>query len=130
MIRNMTIAAIIAVAGLIGTPAAWAQDYSWGVFRENVPNVPDDQRNCWAQAMVAGETINGELLTERVTQQQAEFALLRDARRGLCASQRTSRGWSARQEKDTNVDWSNHDWSNTNGSTTNGSTTNATNPGP
>jgi hypothetical protein len=136
----MTLAAIVAVAGLIGTPAAWAQNYSWGVFRENVPNAPDDQRNCWTQAMVSGGTINGELLSQSATQQQAEAALQLDARKGLCASQRTTKSWSARQERDTDPDWTNHDWSRHNGSNTtvsttdgssnSGSTTGVSNPGP
>ena len=133
MLRNMTLAAIVAAAGLIGTPVASAQDYSWGVFREYVSNAPDDQRNCWTQAMVSGETINGELLAERLTQQQAEFALVREARKGLCARQRTSAGWSARQEKDpdwSDTNWSNHNATNPNGSNTNGSNTNGSNPGP
>jgi hypothetical protein len=123
MFCSRTLGAIVGIATLIAVPAAWAQDQTqtqdqtqapdqvtqtntWGVFRENVLNVPDDQRNCWTQAMVGGDAINGELIAERLTKQQAELALRREARRGLCAAQRTSAGWSARQAREFDHDWS------------------------
>ena len=100
MFRNTIIGAFVGMAALLGTPAAWSESVTYGVFRENVPNVPDDQRNCWAQAMVAGQTINGEVIAERLTQKQAESRLQRDAQRGVCANQRQSASWSARKEKE------------------------------
>jgi hypothetical protein len=105
MLRNTTFVAIMALASLAGAPGARAQDYSYGVFRENAPDLPDDQRNCWTQAMVSGSTINGELLAERLTQQQAEAALRHEARRGVCASERTSTNWSARERHDSHHDF-------------------------
>jgi hypothetical protein len=113
MLRNMAIGAVVGMATLIGTSGGWAQTptptptYTYGVFRENVANVPDDQRNCWVQAMVSGDTINGELLAERLTQQQAEDTLQRDAHRGFCASQRTASNWSARDHTGSGSGWSN-----------------------
>jgi hypothetical protein len=107
MLRNLTIGAIIAIATLIGPPAAKAESYTWGVFRENAANVPEDQRNCWVQAMVTGETVNGEVLGERLTQQKAESLLQSESTRGRCASQRSSTTWSARGRKNPNSDWSN-----------------------
>jgi hypothetical protein len=129
MLRNLTIVAIVGMANSIGTAAVWAQNspgYTYGVFRENVASLSDDQRNCWTQAMVAGDTINGELLAERLTQQQAEAALQREARRGLCASQRTAPRWTAREQNASNSNWSdsngsNSGWSNSNGSNSDGS---------
>ena len=119
MFRNLTIGAIVATATLIGPPAARAQSYTWGVFRENIANVPEDQRNCWVQAMVTGQTVNGEVLGERLTQQQAEFELQKEAHRGRCANQRSSTTWTARGQNNSNSDWSggngsNPNWSNPN----------------
>ena len=118
MLRNSMIVAIVGIAALSGSPAAQAQNYTWGVFRENVLNVPDNLRNCWTQAMVSGQTINGELIAERLTQQQAQVALTREARKGLCASQRSAPSWTARQEADGTL---NSDWSNSGGSNSGGS---------
>lgn len=114
MLRNMAIAAIVGMATLIGTSAARAQTLSWGVWRENAPSVPEDQRNCWSQAMVSGGTINGELIGERSTQQQAENLLRSDAQRGLCASRRVSTSWAAMGNDASNSNSSNPDWSNGN----------------
>jgi hypothetical protein len=121
MLRKLTLISILAMTGAFGAPAAWAQTYSWGVFRENVPNAPDDQKNCWTQAMVAGETINGELMAERLTQPQAELALQHEARRGLCAHKRSSANWSARNEDESDRGWSDHNGFDHSGSGYNGS---------
>jgi hypothetical protein len=116
MLRLLTIGAI---ATLIGSPAATAQTYTWGVFRENVTNVPEDQRNCWVQAMVTGGAVNGEILAERLTQEQAELSLQRETHHGRCASQRSSTRWSARGENDQGGNWSGGNWSNPNWSNPN-----------
>jgi hypothetical protein len=114
MLRNLTIGAIVAIGALIGPSVARAQSYTWGVFRENVTNVPEDQRNCWVQAMVTGGAVNGEILGERLTQQQAEFELQKEAHRGRCANQRSSTTWSARGQHNSDSDWSGGNGSNPN----------------
>ncbi len=68
----------------------------YGVFRENNTNVPTGQRNCWAQAMVSGSTINGELLAERLTEKQAETTLQQYSNRGRCTSQQLAPKWTMR----------------------------------
>jgi hypothetical protein len=95
---------------------------TWGIFRENAANVAESQRNCWAQAMVSGLTINGEVLVQHLTQEKAETELLRLAKRGECAAERTSSSWSARGHGQhdaggssfggSNTDGSGSDWSN------------------
>jgi hypothetical protein len=156
MFRIMKLSAAVSIAILIGAPAVWAQavtapdaaaqdpatqdpatqdaaaqdqtapTYGWGVFRENVPDAPVGDRNCWIQTMVDGSSINGELLAERMTQRKAEAALQRQARRGMCANQRTSTNWSARQEREADPNWSNTEgsdpaWSNANRTNADGS---------
>jgi hypothetical protein len=69
---------------------------TWGVYRENAPNVSENLRNCWAQAMVSGSTINGELMAQKLSQVKAQAELQRLATQGLCAAERTSTSWSAR----------------------------------
>jgi hypothetical protein len=100
MPRNMKIAAALSIMTLCGTPVGLAQGLTWGVFRENADSIPVNQRNCWSQAMVSGQTINGEVLAQGLTREQAAFTLRRDSRHGLCASQRTSTNWTARQDAD------------------------------
>jgi hypothetical protein len=77
-------------------------NYQYGVFREVVVTATVSQRNCWVQGLVGGQTINGDLLTERVTLTQAQCVLNYMTRRGLCANQRTSAYWSARQDDTSN----------------------------
>ena len=81
-----------------GTP------YQYGVFREVVPTVPVNQRNCWVQGLISGQTINGDLLTERVSLTQAQCVLTYLDQRGLCANQRITAYWSARQDNTTTAD--------------------------
>lgn len=70
----------------------------YGVFRENNTEIASGQRNCWAQAMVSGSTINGELLAERLTEKQAETTLQRYASLGRCANQVVAPKWTMRQD--------------------------------
>jgi hypothetical protein len=81
--------------------------YQYGVFRETAASVPANQKNCWVQGLVSGQTINGDLLTERVTVTQAQCVLTYLTNRGLCANQRTSPYWSARQDDTSNGGWNN-----------------------
>jgi hypothetical protein len=82
----------------------------YGVFRETLANAPVNQKNCWVQGLVSGQSINGDLLTERVTLTQAQCVLTYMTQHGLCANQRTSAYWSARPENTTNGGWNNpHD---------------------
>jgi hypothetical protein len=104
VLRNTIQSAMVGFAILIGSGAG-AQTLEYGVFRENAPELPDGDRNCWVQAMVSGSTINGELLAERITQSQAQCFLRRSTRRGVCASQRTSNDWAARSETSRNRGW-------------------------
>jgi hypothetical protein len=107
MFRAMKLGAIVVMVTVVGAPAANAADrdssgqqtQTWGVFRERADRLNEDQRNCWAQAMVSGQTINGEIMAERVTEQKAQNELVRLAQRGLCASARTSASWTARAPK-------------------------------
>jgi hypothetical protein len=124
----MTFAAIVGMAILTGTCVARAQTFTWGVYRENVSNLPDDQRNCWIQAMITGEHINGELMGEQSTRQQAENLLRRDAQRGLCASQRITTSSAARGDNRDNSNWSNPNGSNGNGWNPNWPNGNGANP--
>lgn len=68
----------------------------YGVYRENNTNIPVGQRNCWAQAMVSGSTINGELLAERLTEKAAETTLQQYAHRGRCSSDVVAPKWTMR----------------------------------
>jgi hypothetical protein len=76
----------------------------YGVFREVVATAPVGQRNCWVQGLVSGQTINGDLLTERVTLAQAQCVLNYLTRHGQCASDRTTPYWSARSDGASNGD--------------------------
>ncbi len=110
-----------------GTP------YQYGVFREVVPTAPVSQRNCWVQGLISGQSINGDLLTERVSLTQAQCVLTYLDQRGLCANQRITAYWSARQDNTTTGDssnWQNHqgsnNWQNNNGQSANGQSSNGT----
>jgi hypothetical protein len=91
------------------TDPALAQNsnYQYGVFREVVPTAPVSQRNCWVQGLVSGQTINGDLLTERVTLTQAQCVLTYLTRHEQCASERTTPYWSARADDTSNGDSNN-----------------------
>jgi len=101
-----------------GTP------YQYGVFREVVGEAtPAGQRNCWVQGLVNGQTINGDLMTERVLLTQAQCVLRYLTRRGLCANQRTTSYWSARKDDASNGasnnpsnSWRSNNWQNNNAS--------------
>jgi hypothetical protein len=99
MFRMLKIGAAVALATVIGAQAAAAQTLTWGVFRENAPSIAENLRNCWAQAMVSGQTINGEVMAQNLTAQKAQSELVKLAKQGLCAAQRTSTTWTARTEK-------------------------------
>jgi hypothetical protein len=96
MLRAIKIGAIVALATVIGGQAAGADTLTWGIFRENATSISESLRNCWAQAMVSGQTINGEVMAENLSQQKAEVELQRLAKKGQCAAERTSASWSAR----------------------------------
>ena len=96
MLRAIKIGAIVALANVVGGNAAGAGTMTWGIFRENATNIAESLRNCWAQAMVSGQTINGEIMAQNLTQQRAEIELQSLAKRGLCAAERTNPGWTAR----------------------------------
>jgi hypothetical protein len=98
MLRTIKIGAIVALANVIGAQSAGAQTLTWGIFRENATDVSESLRNCWTQAMVSGQTINGELMAQNLTERQAEFQLQKFARLGTCAAERSSQNWSARGE--------------------------------
>jgi hypothetical protein len=85
-----SIAAIVGLAALVGTPAAQAQTLTWGLFQENLPASAVNQTgNCWTQAMVSGDTINGALLAGQLTKLQAREALASAIRQGTCPNQAT-----------------------------------------
>jgi len=105
MRQIVKIGALVALATVIGAPAAGAQSLTWGVFRENAGNVSENQRNCWSQAMVSGQTINGEVLRQNLTEDKAQRELKDLSRRGLCASERSAPSWTARgQHQDNSED--------------------------
>jgi hypothetical protein len=131
--------ALIAIAVCSGTGLAQSTDtgstpapdpalaqntnVQYGVFREVVPTAPVSQRNCWVQGLVSGETINGDLLTERVTLTQAQCVLNYLTRRGQCASERTTPYWSARSDGTSDSgsnggtsQWGSNNWQSTNAS--------------
>jgi len=81
--------------------------FQYGVFREVVATAPVSQRNCWVQGLVSGQTINGDLLTERVTLTQAQCVLTYLTRHGQCASERTTPYWSARADSTSDGDQNN-----------------------
>jgi hypothetical protein len=89
----------VASGGPALTTGTIAVNVTFGVFRENLPDTPVSQRNCWVQAMISGATINGELLASRVVYAQAQCVLTLMTRRGLCANQRLAPTWSARPEQ-------------------------------
>lgn len=96
MLRAIKIGAIVALANVVGGHGAGADTLTWGIFRENASDVSQSLRNCWAQAMVSGETINGEIMAQNLTEQRAQAKLQDFAKRGQCAAERTSATWSAR----------------------------------
>ena len=96
MLRWISCAAI--AASMWGGPALSQSILTYGVFRENLPNSPVNQRNCWSQAMVSGLTINGEVVASGLTQAQAAQQLTQLGNTGLCANQRTATDWAARHE--------------------------------
>jgi hypothetical protein len=112
-----------AVDPALGQTSPDGTPYQYGVFREvAAETTPPSQRNCWVQGLVNGQTINGDLLTERVSLTQSQCVLNYLTRRGLCANQRTTSYWSARQD-DTSNGASNlenpqgsNDWRNNNAS--------------
>ncbi len=117
MVRQLILIAVVGTAAAAGIPAARAQSvpaYSYGVFRENITNVSDAQKNCWVQATVDGSSINGERIAERLTEPQAEAALQHAVHRGLCAGQRTSPTWSTRADDRHDGGWTGSKWSGSN----------------
>ena len=96
MLRWISCAAI--AASMWSGPALSQAIFTYGVFRENLPNSPVNQRNCWTQAMVSGQTINGEVIASGLTQPQAAQQLTQLGNSGLCANQRTATDWAARHE--------------------------------
>jgi hypothetical protein len=99
MLRTIKIGAIVALTSVFGAQSAGADTLTWGVFRENAADISDASRNCWTQAMVSGQTINGELLAQNLTQEKAAIELQKLARQGQCAAERTDASWSARGEE-------------------------------
>jgi hypothetical protein len=84
----LSIAALVQLTVLIGSPAAQAQTMTWGVFQENVaPAAANYPGNCWSQAMVSGDRINGALLQGQLTQQQAQNFLETAIGQGTCMNQ-------------------------------------------
>lgn len=117
MLRTLKIGTIAVLASVIGAPPAGAQSLTWGVFRENADNVSEASRNCWIQAMVSGQSINGEVMAQNLTEPKAELKLQEFAKRGLCAAERTAANWSARGSHgasagDTDGSEGGSDWSN------------------
>jgi hypothetical protein len=127
-VTNTTVAddpAAVASGGPALTVGSGNTVIGYGVFRENVPDAPLTQRNCWVQAMIQGDTIRGELLAERVTFAQAQCVLARVSRRGLCANQRTDPLWTARTDQGADGGWSDR-WSSNTSSDSTGGTINVT----
>jgi hypothetical protein len=85
MFRTVKIGAIAALVTVIGAHAAAAQTLTWGIFRENAFNLNESERNCWTQAMISGLTINGELMVQNLTQDDAATQLQTLATQGQCA---------------------------------------------
>lgn len=101
MIAKRIAGAFLGLIVSLTASTAWADDppvavFTWGVFRENVQGVHDSQKNCWSQAMITGQTINGEVLNSGLTEAQAAARLSDHARRGQCASARTATSWATR----------------------------------
>jgi hypothetical protein len=97
---NLDDPAAVASGGPALATGTAVANVTFGVFRENLPDTPVSQRNCWVQAMISGEVINGELLASRVIYAQAQCVLNVMTRSGLCANQRLAPTWSARPEQD------------------------------
>jgi len=116
MLRTIKIGAIVALTSVVGSQASGTETLTWGIFRENATNISESQRNCWAQAMVSGSTINGEVMVQNLTQEKAETELQRLAKRGQCAAERTSVSWSARGHGQNDAGGSSPGGSKTNGS--------------
>ncbi len=146
MFRMTLLGAVFGLAIVSAMPAAWADDNNpgttttdpgtappadpsvtppvdpnappamYGVFRENVPDVANSQKNCWTQIMDDGGTINGELLGERLNDGDAQKMLQCEARMHQCANARTAPTWTARADTGELSDWSQGDgggnWSN------------------
>ena len=91
MLRKTTIGALIGLVSVCSSPGAIAQTYDYGVFRVRATYLPESERNCWVQAMVSGQTINADLLTERVTVEEAQCALKQYVRNHLCVRMGTVR---------------------------------------
>ena len=96
MLRWISFAAI--AASFWGGPALSQTSFTYGVFRENLPASPVNERNCWSQAMVSGGTINGEVIASGLTEAEAAQQLMQLGNSGLCANQRTATDWAARHD--------------------------------
>jgi len=82
-----SIAALAGLASLLCSPAR-AQTLTWGVYQENLdPSAANYPGNCWSQAMVSGDAINGVLLQGQMTQQQSQDFLATAISQGRCMNQ-------------------------------------------
>ena len=89
MWRYVTAGALFCVMLASALPAA-AAGGQFGLFRTRASYMPIEQRNCWVQAKVSGETINGDLISDHMTEGSAVCALHREILAGRCINQTAS----------------------------------------
>jgi hypothetical protein len=89
MPRWMTAGTILAISVVLTTPepAMAAGGVQYGLFRTRAAYVPIEQRNCWIQGKISGETINGDLISDHPTERAADCALHREILAGRCVNQ-------------------------------------------
>ena len=87
MPRWITAGGILVLVTALARPDAMAGAVQYGLFRTRAAYVPLEQRNCWVQGKVSGETINGDLISIHATERGAECAMHREILAGLCVNQ-------------------------------------------
>jgi hypothetical protein len=83
----LKIVTIVGLGAWFALPA-FAQVMAWGVFREVLADAPLTSLHCWSQAMISGQTINGELMTTTATQDDAVATVNWAKDQGLCLDDR------------------------------------------
>lgn len=87
MHRPIFAGAILGLVAVLATPAVGDDAVTYGLFRTRAQYIPIEQRNCWIQAQISGNTINGELISANATLNQTQCDLHTEIVSGRCVNQ-------------------------------------------
>ena len=89
MLRTLTIVAAVGFSLVVAPPLVRADDdeVQYGVFRTNATYLSIEQRNCWIQAMISGQTINAERIGDHLSQKDARCLMHTEIVGGRCVNQ-------------------------------------------